>query len=75
MVTSIVYIMGVAGSGKSTIAKKLSAETGVPFFDADDFHGTGSIEKMRKGIPLTDEDREPWLHKLSIILQNQEDKE
>jgi len=57
----VIYIMGVAGSGKTTIGKKLSAKTGYPFFDADDFHPQKNINKMKAGQPLTDEDRIPWL--------------
>lgn len=56
--------MGVSGSGKTTIGKKLSEELDVPFYDADDFHPKNNVEKMSKGIPLTDEDRWPWLNNL-----------
>ncbi len=56
--------MGVAGSGKTSIGQQLSAKTGIPFFDADQFHPIRNIEKMKSGIPLTDEDRWPWLERL-----------
>lgn len=65
----IIYIMGVSGSGKSTIGRLLSALTGIPFFDADDFHPPENIAKMKSGQPLTDEDRQGWLmalHDLAI---------
>jgi carbohydrate kinase (thermoresistant glucokinase family) len=61
MAVSIIYIMGVSGSGKTTIGQRLSTETGIPFFDADDFHSTANKEKMRAGQPLSDDDRSDWL--------------
>jgi carbohydrate kinase (thermoresistant glucokinase family) len=57
----VVLIMGVAGSGKTTIGSKLAAALGWSFRDADDFHPPANIAKMSAGLPLTDEDRAPWL--------------
>ena len=57
----VIYIMGVSGSGKTTIGQQLSARTGFAFYDADDFHTLQNKEKMKAAIPLTDEDRWPWL--------------
>jgi gluconokinase len=57
----IVVVMGVAGSGKTTLGRLLSQAEGWPFFDADDFHTPENKEKMQRGIGLTDADREPWL--------------
>ena len=57
----VIYIMGVSGSGKTTIGRKLSAVLNLPFFDADDLHPATNKEKMRSGIPLNDNDREDWL--------------
>jgi MFS transporter, ACS family, tartrate transporter len=57
----IVVVMGVAGSGKSTIAEILAPRLGWAFLDADEFHTPASKEKMHLGIPLTDADRFPWL--------------
>jgi carbohydrate kinase (thermoresistant glucokinase family) len=57
----ICILMGVSGSGKSTIGRLLSQRCGWPFYDGDDFHPVENIEKMRAGIPLTDADRLPWL--------------
>ena len=57
----IVVLMGVAGSGKTTIGVRLARAEGWPFFDADDFHTPENKEKMRRGEGLTDADREPWL--------------
>lgn len=53
--------MGVSGSGKSTTGESLAAELGWPFRDADSFHPAANIVKMSREIPLTDEDRWPWL--------------
>lgn len=57
----IYYIMGVSGSGKSTIGELLSTRLDIPFYDSDLFHPPANIEKMSKGIPLNDDDRQPWL--------------
>jgi len=60
----IVIVMGVTGAGKTTVGKLLASELGWEFADADDFHPPSNIEKIRKGIALTDEDRRPWLQRL-----------
>lgn len=57
--------MGVSGVGKTTVGKLLAAELGWPFFDADDFHSSANVRKMRSGIALTDADREGWLEALA----------
>ena len=57
----IVIVFGVSGAGKTTIGKLLAKRLGWRFLEADDFHPRGNIEKMRDGLPLTDEDRLPWL--------------
>lgn len=62
---AIIYIMGVAGSGKTTIGKKLSEVTAVPFFDADDFHSVANKNKMNAGQPLNDDDRKEWLQNIN----------
>jgi gluconokinase len=65
----IVIVMGVVGSGKTTVGKMLAAQLGWEFADADDFHPQSNIQKIARGIPLTDADREPWLDRLrSVIL-------
>lgn len=61
----IVLIMGVSGSGKTTVGRLLAAEQGWPFFDADYFHPPENVAKMSNGIPLTDVDRQPWLDALA----------
>ncbi len=57
----IVILMGVSGSGKTTIGTQLAKALHWIFVDADDFHSAVNIDKMQRGIPLTDEDREEWL--------------
>lgn len=60
----IVIVMGVTGSGKTTVGSLLASQLGWTFADADDFHPASNIERMRRGIPLNDEDRWPWLKRL-----------
>jgi gluconokinase len=57
----IIVVMGVTGSGKTTVSTLLAARLAWLFADADDFHSAANKEKMHKGIPLTDADRLPWL--------------
>src|SRR5579862_1834375 len=57
----IVLVMGVTGSGKTTVGKMLAERLGAEFADADDFHSAANKDKMHRGIPLTDADRMPWL--------------
>lgn len=57
----MIVVMGVAGSGKSTIGSMLARRLGWEFADADAFHPAANVEKMSRGVPLTDEDRAPWL--------------
>lgn len=63
--------MGVSGSGKSTIGKKLADELKIPFFDGDDFHPQTNIRKMASGQPLNDEDRLGWLKSLNKLAADQ----
>lgn len=62
--------MGVSGSGKTTVGKLLSEALGWEFLDADDFHPPANKEKMARGIPLTDEDRGPWLDAIVETLRD-----
>jgi gluconokinase len=57
----IVIVMGVTGSGKTTVGQMLAQRLGSEFADADDFHSAANKDKMHRGIPLTDADRMPWL--------------
>ena len=60
----IILVMGVSGSGKTTIGKALAADLGWKFYDADDYHSAQAVVKMRNRVPLTDLDRAPWLERL-----------
>jgi gluconokinase len=60
----VVILMGVTASGKTTVGHMLAAELRWSFYDADDFHPTANVDKMRRGTPLTDTDRWPWLEAL-----------
>ncbi len=64
-VAPIVVVMGVAGSGKTTVGRGLADALGLPFLDADDFHDAVSLALMRAGKPLGDAQREPWLDRLA----------
>lgn len=63
----VFIVMGVSGTGKSTIGKLLSERLHIPFFDGDDFHPEANIQKMSEGIPLNDDDRGDWLLKLNEL--------
>lgn len=65
----IVLLMGVSGSGKTTVGEALAAKLGCAFFDADHFHPRANILKMATGQPLTDDDRLPWLHTLRGMIE------
>lgn len=67
--------MGVSGSGKTTIGRKLAANLDWDFYDADDFHPRANLDKMSRGIPLTDEDRWPWLDRLRNLILELIDKD
>jgi len=63
-----VVVMGVSASGKSTMGRELAVRLGAAFLDADDFHSEANRRKMAAGIPLTDEDRGPWLDEVGRAL-------
>jgi gluconokinase len=70
----IIILMGVAGSGKTTIGKLLATRLGWRFYDADDFHSAANRAKMESGIPLTDANRADWLSTLRQLLLRQMEK-
>ena len=64
-----IIVMGVSGCGKTTVGRALAERLNATFLDADDFHPAASVEKMRAGTPLDDEDRVPWLTTLNRELR------
>ena len=68
MKTRFVVVMGVAGSGKTTVGEQLEQRLGWNFYDADAFHPAENIAKMANGTPLNDTDRVPWLAALSVLI-------
>jgi gluconokinase len=68
MKTKFFIVMGVSGSGKTTVGKLLAKRLGWDFYDADDFHPPANVAKMVSGIPLNDDDRIPWLAALHDLI-------
>lgn len=66
----IAIVMGVSGSGKTTVAKLLATALGCRFQEGDDLHPAANVEKMHAGTPLTDEDRWPWLHTIAAMIDD-----
>jgi gluconokinase len=60
-----IVVMGVAGCGKSAVGQRVATALHLPMIEGDDFHSSGSIEKMRRAVPLTDDDRAGWLQRLA----------
>ena len=69
----IVIVMGVSGSGKTTIGQALAKQLGWRYLDADDYHPAANVAKMAAGAPLQDDDRWPWLDRLNSVLQKETD--
>ena len=65
----VILVMGVSGSGKTTIGQKLSAQLNWPFVDGDSLHSATNVAKMAAGIPLSDEDRAPWLQSIHDVME------
>ena len=65
----VIIVMGVTGSGKTTMGQRLAETLGWQFHDADDFHPPANKTKMHAGIPLTDEDRWPWLRAMRAVIE------
>jgi gluconokinase/6-phosphogluconolactonase len=67
----VLVVMGVSGSGKTTVARPLAERLGWPFKEGDDFHPPANIAKMKAGAPLTDADRAPWLAAIAAWIDGQ----
>jgi gluconokinase len=67
----VIVLMGVAGTGKTTVGRQLAQALGWPFYDGDDFHPPANVAKMAAGRPLTDADRQPWLTALRALIDQQ----
>ena len=67
----VILLMGVSGSGKTTVGRRLAADQGWAFHDADDLHPPENIDRMSRGLPLTDEHRKPWLFRLRDLIIDQ----
>jgi gluconokinase len=65
----VAIILGVSAAGKTTVGELLAQELGWAFYEADDFHSPANVKKMRRGVPLTDEDRWPWLESLRELVK------
>ncbi|PIE44997.1 MAG: gluconate kinase [Gammaproteobacteria bacterium] len=64
-------VMGVSGCGKSTVAEALAKHFGYPYLEGDSYHSIANIDKMRRGQPLNDDDRQGWLETLNSLLKKQ----
>jgi gluconokinase len=71
----LVVVMGVSGCGKSTLAEKLANHFDITFLDADSFHSEEAIKQMSEGIPLTDEQRAPWIDRICKQLDHFESQQ
>lgn len=67
----VYVLMGVSGSGKSTVGQALARELDCPFYDGDDFHSAENVARMSRGVPLDDSDRYPWLARLNALIADQ----
>lgn len=66
----VIVVMGVSGSGKTVVGRRLAVAIGSRFYDADDLHPPENVARMRAGTPLTDADREPWLVRLGALVDD-----
>ena len=66
-----IVVMGVSGCGKTTLGTTLANHLACPFLEGDAYHPPGNVNKMRRGTPLTDQDRRPWLHAIAAAINAQ----
>jgi gluconokinase len=66
---TVLVVMGTTGSGKTTVGRRLAQRLGLPFVEGDDYHDEASIARMRRGEPLDDASRGPWLDRLNVVLR------
>jgi carbohydrate kinase (thermoresistant glucokinase family) len=71
---TILVVMGVSGSGKTTVARLLADALGIDFLEGDAFHPRSNVEKMKSGTPLTDDDRWPWLEAIAAKIDEWRDE-
>jgi gluconokinase len=67
----IIVVMGVSGSGKTTVGRLLAGRLGWPFYDGDDYHPPANVAKMSRGLPLSDDDRAGWLAALAALMRSE----
>jgi gluconokinase len=66
----IIVVFGVSGAGKTTVGKLLAEKLGWRFYDGDEFHPAANIDKLKRGVALTDADRQPWLETLRELIED-----
>lgn len=70
----VIVLMGVSGCGKTTVGLRLAERLGCEFHDGDGYHPPENVEKMRRGVPLTEADRVPWLRRLCELIRDRADR-
>ena len=70
LIYMVVVVMGISGSGKAVVSPLLAEEMGCHFYNGDDFHPQENLEKIKEGLPLSPEDRAPWIQSLRGLIEN-----